>query len=99
MLLVDNILLAPFNSLIWVFKEVHKAAQQEIDGEAEHVAHALSELYMQLETGELTEEQFAAQEKVLLDRLDEIWEREEGAADATEATEQMDEPEDHDRDD
>jgi len=54
---------------------------------------------MQLETGELTEEQFAAQEKVLLDRLDEIWEREEGATDATEATEQMDELEDHDRDD
>jgi len=99
MLLVDNILLAPFNGLLWVFKEVHKAAQQEIDGEAEYIAHALSELYMQLETGELTEEQFAAQEKVLLDRLDERWEREEGATDATEATEQMDELEDHDRDD
>ncbi|QJC56604.1 hypothetical protein HC248_01912 [Polaromonas vacuolata] len=96
MLLVDNLLLAPFNSLIWVFKEVHKLAQQEIDGEAEHVAHALSELYMQLETGELTEEQFAVQEKVLLDRLDEIWEREEGAGDAAEQT---DESEEHDRDD
>lgn len=92
MFLVDNILLAPFNSLIWVFKEVHKAAQQEIDGEADNVTHALSELYMQLETGELTDEQFAEQEKVLLDRLDEIWERDQGAADATE---QVDEPEDH----
>lgn len=96
MFLVDNILLSPFKGLMWVFKEVHKAAQQEVDGEAEHVAHALSELYMQLETGELTEEQFAAEEKVLLDRLDEIWEREGGALDATE---QMDESEGHDRDD
>jgi hypothetical protein len=97
MFLVDNILLAPFNSLIWVFKEVHKAAQQEIDGEAEYVAHALSELYMQLETGELTEDEFAAQEKVLLDRLDEIWERDHGADDATEA---MDDSEDYEnRDD
>ncbi len=91
MFLVDNILLAPFNSLIWVFKEIHKSAQQEIDGEADDVTHALSELYMQLETGELTDEQFAAQEKVLLDRLDEIWERDEGTPDATEA---MDESED-----
>lgn len=96
MFLVDNILLSPFKGLMWVFKEVHKAAQQEVDGEEEHVAHALSELYMQLETGELTEEQFAAEEKVLLDRLDEIWEREGGAPDATE---QMDESEGHDRDD
>ncbi|WP_372609677.1 gas vesicle protein GvpG [Halomonas sp.] len=90
MFLVDNILLAPFNSLIWVFKEVHKVAQQEIDGEADNIAHALSELYMQLEVGDLTDEQFAAEEKVLLDRLDEIWERDQGTADATE---QMDESE------
>ncbi|WP_018402856.1 gas vesicle protein GvpG [Marinobacter gelidimuriae] len=90
MFLVDNILLAPFNGLFWMFKEVHKSAQQEIDGEADNVTHALSELYMQLETGELTDEQFAAEEKVLLDRLDEIWEREGGALDETEA---MDESE------
>jgi hypothetical protein len=91
MFLVDNILLAPFNSLIWVFKEIHESAQQEIDGEADSVTHALSALYMQLDTGDITDEQFAAEEKVLLDRLDEIWEREEGELDTTES---MDESED-----
>jgi hypothetical protein len=95
MLLVDNILLAPFNSLLWLFKEVHKAAQQEIDGEAEEVSHALSELYMQLEIGDVTEEEFAEQESVLLDRLDEIWERDQGEDDAPE---QVDDTGDSDRD-
>lgn len=84
MLLVDNIVLAPFKSLFWVFKELHQAAQQEVAGERDEIAQTLSELYMQLETGALTEEQFAAQEKVLLDRLDRIWERERGLPHATE---------------
>lgn len=89
MFLVDNILLAPFNSVIWLFKEVHKSAQQEVDGEADNITHALSELYKQLESGELSDEQFAAEESVLLDRLDELWELEEGAN----ATEAMDDSE------
>jgi DNA phosphorothioation-dependent restriction protein DptG len=69
-----------------VFKEIHKTAQQEVEGEAEHVAHAMSELYMQLETGEITDEQFEQQEKVLLDRLDEIWERDEAKSATGEST-------------
>ncbi|MBI1991115.1 MAG: gas vesicle protein GvpG, partial [Betaproteobacteria bacterium] len=36
------------------------------------VTRSLSELYMKLETGAITEEQFAAEEKQLLDWLDEI---------------------------
>ena len=72
MLLVDDLLLAPFTSLLWVFKEIHKAVQQEKAGEAEGVTRSLSELYMKLETGAITEEQFAAEEKQLLDLLDEI---------------------------
>lgn len=72
MLLVDDLLLAPFTSLLWVFKEIHKAVQQEKAGEAEGVTRSLSELYMKLETGAITEKQFAAEEKELLDWLDEI---------------------------
>ena len=72
MFLLDNLLLAPFNSLLWVFKEVNQVVQQETSGEAEGVTRMLSELYMRLDTGSITEEQFEVEEKQLLDRLDAI---------------------------
>ena len=72
MFLLDNLLLAPFNSLLWVFKEVNQVVQQETSGEAEGVTRMLSELYMRLDTGSITEEQFELEEKQLLDRLDAI---------------------------
>jgi len=72
MFILDNLLLAPFNSLLWVFKEVNQVVQQETSGEAEGVTRMLSELYMRLDTGSITEEQFEAEEKQLLDRLDAI---------------------------
>lgn len=78
MFLADDLLLSPFSSLLWVFKEIHKAVQQEKDGEAEGVTRSLSELYMKLETGAITEEEFAAGEKRLLDRLDAIELRDRG---------------------
>jgi len=78
MLLVDNLLLSPFTGLLWVFKEIHKAVQQEQDGEAEAVTRLLSELYMKLETGVITEEEFVAEEEQLLDRLDAINRRNQG---------------------
>ena len=72
MFILDNLLLAPFNSLLWVFKEVNQVVQQETSGEAEGVTRMLSELYMRLDTGSITEEQFEIEEKQLLDRLDAI---------------------------
>jgi Gas vesicle protein G len=80
MFLVDDLLLAPFKGMLWVFGEIHDAAQQELDGEKETITAALSELYMKLETGQLTETEFDAQEKVLLDRLDILQAEEESAA-------------------
>lgn len=70
MLLVDDILLAPFSSLLWIFREIRNAAQKEIDGESESITEQLRSLYMQLETGKISEQQFDAEEKLLLDRLD-----------------------------
>lgn len=72
MLIVDDLLLSPLKGLLWIVKEVHKAAQEEAASEAESITSRLAELYAQFETGQITEEQFAAQEKRLLDRLDEI---------------------------
>lgn len=77
MLLVDDLLLSPVTSLLWLFREIHKAVQQEQAGEAEAVTRALSELYMQLETGSITEAEFAAREKQLLDRLEAVQARDE----------------------
>jgi len=75
MLLVDDILLFPVQSILWVFREIGRIASEELAGEAQSVTEELRLLYMQLETGHITEEEFDAQEKVLLDRLDEIGDR------------------------
>lgn len=72
MLLVDNLLLSPFKGLLWIVKEVHNAAREEAANEAETITLRLSELYAQLETGQITEEEFVVEEKRLLDRLDVI---------------------------
>ena len=72
MLLVDDILCFPFSSILWVFREIDKIAQEELDGEGQAINEQLRLLYMQLETGRITEQQFDAEEKLLLDRLDAI---------------------------
>ena len=72
MLLVDDVLFFPVTSILWLFKEIGKVAEEELAGEAQSVTEQLRLLYMQLETGRITEEQFDAQEKLLLDRLDAI---------------------------
>jgi len=72
MLLVDDILAVPFTSLLWVFREIHNAAEKELAGEADSITERLRLLYMQLETGKISEQEFDAQEKILLDRLDAI---------------------------
>ena len=77
MLILDNLLLSP---LLWIFREINESVQKEQAGEAEAVTRSLSELYMKLDTGAITEEEFDAAEAVLLDRLDAIQERDQGAA-------------------
>jgi BMFP domain-containing protein YqiC len=83
MFLVDDLLLSPIKGALWVFQEIHDAAQQELAKESEAITAALSELYLKLEAGLITEEEFDAQEKVLLDRLD----RRQAAARAAEEPE------------
>ncbi len=72
MFIVDDILTAPFKGLYWIFKEIQEAVEEEQAGEADRITVQLSELYMMLETGKMTEEEFDAAEKLLLDRLDVI---------------------------
>ena len=77
MFLIDDLLLSPFKGLLWIFKEVHEAARQEVEDESEAVKTALAELYMQLDTGQISEEEFTAEEARLLDRLDALEEETE----------------------
>lgn len=72
MLIIDDILLAPFKGLLWTFRKIQAAAQNEIDAQRTRIRSDLSELYMQLDTGRISEEEFDAQEKQLLDRLDRL---------------------------
>jgi hypothetical protein len=72
MLLVDDILFFPVHSILWIFREIDKIAHEELAGESQTITEQLRLLYMELETGRITEQQFDAEEKLLLDRLDAI---------------------------
>jgi len=69
-LLVDDLLAAPLNGILWVFREIHKAATDEQHNRRDQIMAALSALYISLEQGEITDEVFDAQEAELLDELD-----------------------------
>jgi len=75
MVLVDDLLMLPIRSVLWIFREIHNAAQEELASETESITAELSNLYMMLETGKLSEQEFAADEKTLLERLDRIQKR------------------------
>jgi len=78
MVLVDDLLTFPIRSLFWIFREIHNAAQEELANESESITAELSNLYMRLETGKISEEAFASEEKTLLERLDRMQERGRG---------------------
>jgi len=75
MLIIDDIIFSPIHSILWIFRELYNSVQQELVNEGDAITTELSELYMMLETGKITEAEFDAREKELLDRLDEIQER------------------------
>jgi len=70
MLLLDTILLSPIYATLWAARQVQAAVAQAQVQEAGQITASLSELYMMLETGRLTESEFDAQEKLLLDRME-----------------------------
>jgi len=72
MLLVDDILLSPARGLLWIVREIRDLAQKEMDSEEESITEQLRLLYMQLETDRISTQQFDAEEKLLLDRLDAV---------------------------
>ena len=99
MLLVDDLLLAPITGLLWVFRKIHEAAEEEMLGEADAITQELRDLYMMLETGRVTEAEFDARERALLDRLEVIQARGSGpGAEDTDEDAEADEGEGDDED-
>jgi hypothetical protein len=72
MFLVDDIVLAPFRGIFWIMQEINNAAAQELGDESDAMTAQLSDLYMMLETGAITEREFEAQEADILHRLDQL---------------------------
>ena len=61
--------LAPLRGTIWIAERLAEYAERELDDEAT-VRRLLAEAEIDLERGELTEEEFAHTEDELLERLD-----------------------------
>ncbi|ETR68042.1 MAG: gas vesicle protein GvpG [Candidatus Magnetoglobus multicellularis str. Araruama] len=70
MILIDDILLSPFKSLLWIAQKLQESAQVEFANEKEEITQQLSELYMMLDTEQITQEEFDEKEEKLLDRLE-----------------------------
>lgn len=90
MLLVDDILGAPIKGILWVFKEIHKAASEAQRERRDQIMAELSALYVSLEQGDITDEIFDDREQALLDELDALDER----AEAQDEDEEDDDDED-----
>lgn len=72
MLLIDDLLLAPFRGLLFVLREITKAAEEERASEERAVMAELAALHRSLDDGQITEDAFAEQEARLLTRLDRL---------------------------
>ncbi len=76
MFLIDDLFLAPFKGIRFIAQAVYDAAQDEIDNRRTALRDELNDLYMQLDVGEITEEEFDAREDEVLDALDALEEAE-----------------------
>jgi hypothetical protein len=85
MFLLDDLLMLPIRGLLWSVRKLDEAARQELAAEEGRIVGELSDLYRLLEGGAITEEEFAAREKVLLDRLEKFQKPEEEAGTGEEA--------------
>lgn len=80
MLLIDDLIVGPGKFVLWIMRQVHEAAQREMEQEAERISADLIDLHRRLEAGAISEAQFEQREAQLLDRLEEL--EEEGRSEA-----------------
>ena len=79
MFLIDDILLAPLNGVIWLGKKINEVAEREFSDEG-LIKEKLMELQMRFEMDEISEEEYNKQEEELLARLDAIRKAKEEAS-------------------
>ncbi|BBU63947.1 hypothetical protein FM996_21170 [Methylosinus sporium] len=72
MFLIDDLLMAPARGMMFVLREIAKAAEAEREAEARQLLAELTTLHHRLENRELGEEAFERQENALLERLDRL---------------------------
>lgn len=68
MLLIDDLLLAPFKGVFHIFKEIHKRAEEEFY-DVEHIISQMRSLQTSLQLGDITEEEYDLAEEDLVNRL------------------------------
>jgi len=71
MFLIDDILLAPLNGIIWLGKKINEVAEKEFSDEG-LIKEKLMQLQFRFEIDEISEENYNRQEKELLERLEAI---------------------------
>jgi uncharacterized membrane protein len=71
MFLIDDILLAPLKSVIWLGKKINEVVEREVSDEG-RIKERLMELQLRFELDEITEDEYNKQERELLARLDAI---------------------------
>lgn len=75
MFIIDDILLAPVKGLLYIFREIQKVAEGEIEDTPEKLKKELLELQMLFETDQITEEEYSKREKEILKRLNALQKR------------------------
>jgi Gas vesicle protein G len=71
-LLIDDLLAAPFRGLMFVLSEINKAVEAEQEAEERRIMSDLAGLHRRLDEDQITEAEFEAEEQALLSRLDRL---------------------------
>jgi hypothetical protein len=71
MFLIDDILLAPLNGIIWLGKKINEVAEREFSDEG-LIKEKIMEVQMKFEMDQISEKEYNKQEAELLARLDAI---------------------------
>ncbi|MFH1563027.1 MAG: gas vesicle protein GvpG [Nitrospirota bacterium] len=71
MFLIDDILLAPLKSMVWLGKQIDEIVKREVSDDG-RIKENIMELQLKFELDEISEEEYTKQEKELLLRLDAI---------------------------
>lgn len=70
MIIIDTLLASPLRGLMFVLKQIDEAVQKESEAEKRSLMAELSALHSALDSGTITETEFDARERTLLDRLE-----------------------------